>query len=361
LDFEKERILNWFPLKNYTHYSLLKGFSKPEELVKKCKDNEYIACGICDYKTISGCVSFFKACKKNGIKPILGCSFDGFELFAKNKDGWHDLIEIVSMLDEDNNLSESVVKSIIDRGNIIQIVENNEPKSYYVNKEDADLHRVLLCSDMKTTLPKIKKSLIRGMDGSILIDHNKYPQEHIDKVDFFLNDSHYVKNKDESKNLNTKLIKRIYDECEEYSILHNPMLPKFDCPNNSTEEDYLKELCRIGWKKLLIDQGKVSTEQTKDLYLERFKEEFSVIKSANLFGYFLIVQDILRYVRENGWMTGPGRGSAGGCLISYLVGITQVDPIEFDLLFERFYSAGRNVKEGISFPEFSLEEFQSRV
>ena len=82
--------MDWFPLCNYTHYSLQKGFSKPKQLAKKCSENYYTACGIADYKSISGAVSFYQACIANNIKPIIGCSFDGFSLFAKNKDGWFD-------------------------------------------------------------------------------------------------------------------------------------------------------------------------------------------------------------------------------------------------------------------------------
>ena len=88
--------MNWFPLKNFTHYSLLKGFSKPHELAKVCADNDYPACGITDYKSISGAVSFHQACKKVGVKPIIGCSFDNTTIYAKNKDGWFDLIKYVS-------------------------------------------------------------------------------------------------------------------------------------------------------------------------------------------------------------------------------------------------------------------------
>ena len=101
--------MNWFPLKNFTHYSLLKGFSKPAELAKLCADKEYPACGIADYKSISGCVSFFQACKKAGIKPILGCSFDNTTVFAKNKEGWHDLISMVSLTDEDGNVPKDIL------------------------------------------------------------------------------------------------------------------------------------------------------------------------------------------------------------------------------------------------------------
>ena len=91
-------------MKNFTHYSLLRGFSKPHELAKICADNDYPACGITDYKSISGAVSFHQACKKVGIKPIIGCSFDNTTVYAKNKDGWHDLIQMVSMTDENGNM-----------------------------------------------------------------------------------------------------------------------------------------------------------------------------------------------------------------------------------------------------------------
>lgn len=349
--------MNWFPLKNFTHYSLLRGFSKPEELAQKCKDNDYPACGLCDYKTISGAVSFYQACKKVGIKPIIGCSFDNFSLFSKNKDGWNDLIALVSSLDENGNLSQELLDQTLAKKNLIKLSSSpskNMPHSYYTEKADARLHRVLLCSDMKTTLPKIQKTIRPDNRGGISVD-SKYPEEHMDKLVYFMQDSFYVLNKEESKDLDTKELKSIYDQCEDYNILSKPILPKFSCPNNMSEEEYLKELCRKGWKKLLIDNDKVSDEVSKQRYLERFKEEFDVIKGANLFGYFLIVQDIIKYVNNSGWMSGPGRGSVGGCLISYLIGITQIDPVEYDLLFERFYNAGRNTDDHVSLPDIDMD------
>jgi DNA polymerase III alpha subunit len=346
--------MNWFPLKNFTHYSLLRGFSKPEELAQKCKNNGYTACGICDYKTLSGAVAFYKACKKQGIKPIIGCSFDFATLFAKNKEGWYELIEMVSALDENGKLPRDFDSLEVSK-NLISISAFNSqsdsmPISYYTNREDAKLHRILLCSDMKTTLPKIKKSI--KPDGSV---DSKYPQEHMDKLVYFMQDSFYVKNKSESEGLDTSKLKTIYDQCEDYDILSKPMLPKFECPKGASEEDYLKELCRVGWKKILIDQNKVSKEEDKQKYLSRFKEEFDVIKDANLFGYFLIVRDIIQHVNDMGWLSGPGRGSAAGCLISYLIGITKIDPIEFDLLFARFYNAGRNTADHISLPDIDMD------
>ena len=118
--------MNWFPLKNFTHYSLLKGFSKPHELAKICADNDYPACGITDYKSISGAVSFHQACKKVGIKPIIGCSFDNTTVYAKNKDGWYDLIQMVSSTDDSGNIVSEIAKEIISKDNLIAISKSND-------------------------------------------------------------------------------------------------------------------------------------------------------------------------------------------------------------------------------------------
>ena len=117
----------------------------------------------------------------------------------------------------------------------------------------------------------------------------------------------------------------------------------------------MKVLARKGWKELLINTGKVKDEVKKNIYADRFNTELQVIKDANLFGYFLIVQDIIRHVNESGWMSGPGRGSAAGCLISYLISVTQIDPVEYDLLFERFYNAGRNSADHVSLPDIDMD------
>lgn len=349
--------MNWCPLRNYTHYSLLKGFSKPKDLANFCKKNGYTACGIADYKTISGAVTFFKACKSVGIKPIIGCSFDNYTLFAKNKDGWLDLIELVSSLDENDNPPTELCKQIFAKRNLICLADKKysalgddsyahssaTPVSYYINQEDAELHRVLLCSDLKTTLPKIHKQIRNNElsnDLKVFFTESRYnvlPEDGVSKLG------------------DISEVNEIINKCEDYDILNKPMLPKFDCPNNLSEEEYLKELCRIGWKNLLSGTNKVDTEEKKKLYGDRFKEELGVIKRANLFGYFLIVQDIIKYVNNQGWMSGPGRGSAAGCLISYLLGITQIDPLEYDLLFSRFYNDGRNSKDNISLPDIDMD------
>ena len=352
--------MKWFPLCNYTHYSLQKGFSKPKNLAKKCSENSYPACGIADYKSISGAISFYQACINKDIKPIIGCSFDGFSLFAKNKDGWLDLIELVSSIDTDGVVDKKLLNNTCSRKNLICVAEDQSKSPikgedfyiksdsfmdiYYAEKEHAPLHRITLCSGMKTTLPKIKKALSNkeDVDNSVFFESN----------DFYLKDRAEISKilVDDPK---MEVFDEIFNKCENYNILSQPMLPKFETPNNETQKNYLHQLARDGWTKLLAD--KVTSPEDKKVYGDRFRQEFQVIEDAKLFGYFLIVRDIIKYAEGQGWMVGPGRGSAAGCLISYLIGITQIDPIEFDLLFERFYNAGRNTEDHISLPDIDMD------
>ena len=101
----------------------------------------------------------------------------------------------------------------------------------------------------------------------------------------------------------------------------------------------MRELCRKGWKDKIANIIPKDQQQT---YVDRVKYELDVLQGANLSSYFLIVQDIVNYVRSHKWLPGPGRGSAAGCLVSYLIGITSIDPIKYNLLFERFFNAARS-------------------
>ena len=148
---------------------------------------------------------------------------------------------------------------------------------------------------------------------------------------------------------NTKLVDSL---CENYNILDKPHLPPFPCPDGANPDEYLRQLCRNGWR------DKIANNIDKDLqndYVNRIKYELEVLQGADLSSYFLIVQDIVNYVRTNNWLPGPGRGSAAGCLVSYLIGITSIDPIKYGLLFDRFYNAGRNSKDHISMPDIDVD------
>ena len=349
----------WAPLNCKTHFSLLKGFSRCDQLIAKCKEYGYTACGIADIKTISGAVDFHQNCKKQGVKPIIGCDFEDFILYAKNKDGWFDLIKYVSTQDLDT------LKLIAGRGNIIcvstntnglqKLFKNNhidwscrDHEVFYVDREDAECHRVMLCSGMKTNLKKVAKKI--------------KDQEEIENEKFFLQDDWYLPTPEESKEFENSYFKpfiqvlnNIIDMCEDYELSEKPMLPKYDCPKGFDEDEYLKDLCRHGWREKLIGNGKIDNKEKKQIYTDRIKKEMDVIFKAELSGYFLIVRDIVTYVKDQGWIAGPGRGSAAGCLVSYLLNITEVDPIEYDLIFERFYNEGRNTEDHISLPDIDVD------
>ena len=268
------------------------------------------------------------------------------------------LIEIVSTIDADGNEDRGTIIKLARQGNLICIAKSEAlspvsgddfyiwseafTKSNYVNKDQADLHRIVLCGKLKTTFHKVKK--------------NGPPEE---LAPYFESSEFYIKDKSESAKLivddpRMDDFDSIFKKVENYNILSKPMLPRFDIPSKfSSEGDYLRHLARQGWMNLLND--KIQSEEQRKVYGDRFNKEFSVIEKADLFGYFLIVWDILNWCREQGWMVGPGRGSAAGCLISYLVGITEIDPIEFDLLFERFYNEGRNTEDHISLPDVDMD------
>ncbi len=341
------------PINCKTHFSLLRGFCKPDKLAKKCVEYNYDFCVLSDINTLSGAVDFSKACKDNGIKPIIGYDTESFLLIAKNKNGWLDLIKYSSSEKTIDDL-----KAVAKNKNVIFVTPKSDSSHrklwsnnyycynydkdsvYYVTKDESDLHRILLCSGMKTTIPKVNSKIQKGED--------------FDNKRFFTTDSFYLKKPKTVPQAQKKLHQALID-CEDYDITGKPMLPEFDVPKGYDNNEYLKQLCRDGWKAKLGKAGKVSNPEKKQQYLERVKLELEVIFKANLSGYFLIVQDIVNYVKKRGWLAGPGRGSAAGCLISYLLGITEVDPIEYDLLFERFYNEGRNTEDHISLPDVDMD------
>lgn len=350
--------MKWFPLCNYTHYSLQKAFSKPKQLAKKCAKNSYPACGIADYQSISGAVSFYQACVSNDVKPIIGCAFDGFTLFAKNKEGWLELIRIVSTVDDESSVNKALLVKLANNGNMICVAKDEalSPVSgkdfyvkteafsdtYYAEKEHSELHRVLLCSGMKTTLPQIKRSL--------------NSRQQIDNQEFFECNDYYLKDRAETAAMlindpQMEVFDEIFNKIENYNILNRPILPNFVTPDGLTQKEYLRLLIEDAWSKM---EDSVS-EQDLQVYRDRIEREFGVIEGADLFGYFLVVRDIIDHCHSQGWMVGPGRGSAAGCLISFLIGITQIDPILYNLLFERFYNAGRNTVDHVSLPDIDID------
>jgi len=417
-------------------YSLLDGLSKPDQIIKRCKEIGATACALTDHGSIAGAVKFFQTAKKNGIKPILGCELYICEqdptiqeknnkklshmiVLAKNYKGWKDLIKIVSesnkperyyhkprldlkTLGEFNggnliaitgHLGSTLANEILDgdklqenwlekgRSHVDQLknIFNNyvfleaqlmdkenlpiqieltqairdigeltntkvicTPDAHYCNKEDSADQRVLLCNNLKTTFPEINRKLSNNED--------------VPMGCFFVSDNYHILSYEEMSALHTQeeISNTIFvsDMIEDYDILSKPNLPDYSCPDKYNPDEYLRELCRQGWRKKILNN---ISENDQKIYLDRIKNELEVLQGAGLSSYFLIVQDIVDYVKSNNWLPSPGRGSAAGCLVSYLIGITGIDPLKYDLLFERFYSTGRNTKDHISLPDIDVD------
>jgi len=216
------------------------------------------------------------------------------------------------------------------------------PDAHYCRKEDAIDQRVLLCNNLKTTFPEISRKITND--------------EEVPLGCFFTSDNFHILSQEEIRSFHTEEeienTNFVANLCEEYSILDKPQLPPFPCPNKLDDAEYLRELCRNGWREKIAND---IPKEDHGKYVDRIKYELDVLQGAGLSSYFLIVQDIVNYVRSNNWLPGPGRGSAAGCLVSYLIGITSIDPIKYNLLFDRFYNAGRNSKDHISMPDIDVD------
>lgn len=214
------------------------------------------------------------------------------------------------------------------------------PDAHYVRKEDASDQRILLCNNLKTTMPEIS----RKINGS----------ESIPMGCFFVSDNFHILSQEEMSALHTEEeienTNTVSDMCENYDIGSRPRLPPFDCDPNPDE--FLRQLCRNGWKEKIQN---IIEKDTQGTYIDRIKYELDILQGAGLSSYFLIVQDIVNHVRKSNWLPGPGRGSAAGCLVSYLIGITNIDPIKYGLLFDRFYNSGRNTKDRVSMPDIDVD------
>jgi DNA polymerase III subunit alpha len=214
------------------------------------------------------------------------------------------------------------------------------PDAHYVRKEDAVDQRILLCNNLKTTMPEISRKI-----------NNEEP---VPMGCFFVSDNFHILSQEEITFLHTEEeienTNIVSDMCENYDITSRPRLPPFSCDPNPDE--FLRQLCRDGWRDKIQN---IIDKEKQDTYVHRIKYELDILQGANLSSYFLIVQDIVNNIKKNNWLPGPGRGSAAGCLVSYLIGITNIDPIKYGLLFDRFYNSGRNTNDRVSMPDIDVD------
>lgn len=388
----------------HTGYSLLDGSSKIPELVRRVKELGMDACAITDHGVMYGVIEFYKACKAEGIKPIIGCEvyvapgsrfekgkeksaerYNHLILLAENDTGHKNLMKLVSrgftegfyykprvdyeLLSEyhegiiassaclagivptklrngdyegakaeamrlqeifgennfflelqDHGLSE---QKFVNQGLMrissetgIPLVATND--CHYLYKEDAEAHDVLICIQTQKNVYDEDRMKYEG--GQFYV---KSPEE-MEEVFHYIPEAIH----------NTEEIARRCNVEIEFGKYH---LPQYPVPEGYTSLSYLNKLCEDGFKK----RYEGVNEATEAMLRERLKYETDTITSMGFVDYFLIVWDYINFAKENHIAVGPGRGSAAGSIVAYCLGITGVDPIRYNLLFERFLNPER--------------------
>ncbi len=238
----------------------------------------------------------------------------------------------INGIEEQNLVNQNIIK--ISKETKIPLIATND--AHYLRRQDAKAHEILLCIQT----------------GKNINDEDRMK---------FSSDDFYIKSKDEMNELFKNVPEAIKntcvvaDRCNVEIDFDNLYLPEFKVPGSMEPFEYLKELCYEGFKKHYCIEGNpmsqhVPPAQNLDLIQERLEYELSVIKQMGYVDYFLIVWDFIKYARDNDIMVGPGRGSAAGSLVSYCLGITNVDPLKYNLLFERFLNPER-----VSMPDIDID------
>lgn len=384
----------------HTEYSLLDGSNKIKEYVSRVKELGMNSAAITDHGVMYGVIDFYREARKQGIKPILGCEvyvapnsrFDretaGGEsryhhlvLLAENNTGYANLMKIVSRgftegyyykprVDKDllrqyhegiialsaclagevqrylsRGLTEEAKKvaleyqDIFGKGNFfLEMQDHGIPEQQLVNQRQIQLSKetgieLVVTNDIHYTYAEDAKPhdiLLCIQTGKKLDDENRMRYE---------GGQYYVKSPQEMEALfpyakqaleNTQ---KIADRCEVEIEFGVTKLPKYDVPDGMTSWEYLNKLC---WEGLEKHYGESSRELK-----ERLRYELDTIRSMGYVDYFLIVWDFIKYAKDHGIAVGPGRGSAAGSIVSYCLEITNIDPIRYQLLFERFLNPER--------------------
>lgn len=403
-----EKARNFTHLHLHTEYSLLDGACRIEGLMQRVKALGQTAVAITDHGVMYGCVDFYKAAKKAGVKPIIGCEvyvatrtrfdkvnrIDGSNhlvLLCKNETGYKNLIKMVSVgFTEgfynkprvDHELLEEYHEGLIclsaclageipqallagdyeKAKNLARYYEDLFGKgNYYIEIQDHGLDEqrtvlpLLVRLSRETGIPLVatndahylEKEDSRMQHILICIQTNKTVND--DDVLEFGTDEFYVKSTDEMYELfsawpeaceNTNRIAEMCSFDFEFGVTK---LPYFVAPDGMDNKEYFVKLCRDG---LLRRYG---ADVPEDIRV-RLDYEISIIDRMGYINYYLIVFDFINYAKSQGIPVGPGRGSGAGSLAAYCVGITNIDPIKYNLLFERFLNPER-----VSMPDFDID------
>ncbi|MBK5261453.1 MAG: DNA polymerase III subunit alpha [Peptostreptococcaceae bacterium] len=392
----------------HTEYSLLDGAARISDLITHAKEMGMDSLAITDHGVMFGVIDFYKEAKKQGIKPIIGCEVytaarskedkdsdkDKYQghlvLLAKDEEGYKNLIKIVSegftkgfyykprvdkkLLREHSKgiialsacLAGEIQRKLSNRDyqgaktEALELLEIFGEGNFYLELQDQGLEEELaILPDMErlhleTGIPFVATNdvhYVRQEDAEahdILLCIQTATNVDDEKRMRFPNDQFYLKSGTEMEKIfagfpeaisNTTVIAEACNVDFTFGKLH---LPDFISPAGKTNEEYLRELCESG----LYDRYGDLSQELK----ERFEYELETIIKMGYIEYFLIVWDFINYAKENGIMVGPGRGSAAGSIVAYALKITDIDPIKYGLIFERFLNPER-----ISMPDIDID------
>jgi DNA polymerase-3 subunit alpha len=361
---------------NFTHYSVGYGISHIDELVNRAAELNLPYLTITDLNSLAGCPEFLETVnkvnekRKNKIVPIVGATFtvklsEGhghLSALCKNKQGWHNLLKILSTMQVDKQEFFELEDVLANISNLYVVLGDFEGRaalakilgekgisftqtniqSNYVRAEDKILHQVVLSGRLDSTIPEITLALEKHKEFSKFFGEGTFALTTSTNLDL--------------------------SGFAAFSLKAKPFIPNFSLEGRSytppEAAELLKNLCREGWASRKLNWQCRNDPALKEIYLNRIKEELKTFEEANLSSYFLIVKDLMKYSKDNGYSCGL-RGSASGCLIAYLSGISDIDPVWPDktipydpnksLLFSRFYNAARNSGDHISMPDADID------
>lgn len=404
--------MSFVHLHMHTEYSLLDGSIRINELVKKVKDMGMNAVAITDHGNMFGAIEMYKACKKEGIKAIIGCEVyvaprSRFEkqgkidtepnhliLLAMNKTGYKNLVKLVSsgytegfyykpridmdILKECNEgliclsacLAGKVARQIVN-GNINGAKETIKEfkdifgkERYFLEIQDNKLREQILVNQNLLQLAKECDLELVATNDCHYLDENDYASHEVllciqtrktmedeDRMTFKTNEF-YVKSKEQMEEAFSYIpqavenTQKIADMCNVEFEFGHTILPEFKIDENISHLEYFKNRCYEGIKKRYDVNDEEKIKQVK----QRLEYEIGIIDKMGFVDYFLIVADFISYAKNNKIAVGPGRGSGAGSLAAYLMEITDIDPLEFNLIFERFLNPER-----ISMPDFDVD------
>lgn len=356
----------YIPLYNKSNYSLLSSLLKIDDIIKYATTNHISSVAITDFNMF-GTMEFIKKCEKVDIKPIIGLEVkidnNIIVLFAKNYIGYCSLIKLATIQSERKVLKEDLItnrKELIavipfeykeiyqDMGTIFLDIylgfqNNQEEKESLIITNNCVFFRESLY--YKKEDEEFLSYLYRIRDGKTILDkmdyHTAFHELEIDDISFL---------SDEKGLKNTKIIA---DNCNIIFPKYENLLPIYECDN---PDKYLFDLSRAGLKKRL-------QKEIPNNYKERLIKELNTIVKMGFSNYFLIVYDYIKYAKKNKILVGPGRGSAAGSLVAYSLGITEIDPLKYDLLFERFLNPERKTMPDIDtdFPDDKRDQVVNYV